>query len=450
MTIIDSLFDLQPELGKIQVQLRAILNEALASADPYHLVNHAILLSNGKVCIGENQYDSTKRMILMAMGKASLAMNQAVMDKIPNFIARGVCVFKTQSITASYWPQIRLVQGGHPIPDLRSLEAGNTMHNCLTGLTADDLVLVMISGGASALVASPVDGISLDDLKVTNQSLIRSGATINEMNAVRKHLERLKGGGMLRAASPAKVEALILSDVIGDDISVIASGPTSADATTFFDALNVIERYRIEKEIPLAVLAHLKTGNAGILPETIKPGDSRLQKVSNRIIGSNSIAINAALLEAHKQRFRAECVSREMVGEARQAADWFLDECQKYRQYPGAFMAIAGGETTVTVRGNGKGGRNLELALATVKRMAYDDKGVLINLATDGEDGPTDAAGAVVTSTTMNRARKLGLNPDDYLMNNDAYTFFEKVGGLIKIGSTGTNVNDLTFYFRVE
>jgi hydroxypyruvate reductase len=245
------------------------------------------------------------------------------------------------------------------------------------------------------------------------------------------------------------MEAFLLSDVIGNDSSVIASGPTVADPTTYAEALEILESYHISRQISAAVLTHLQAGAEGRFPETIKPGDELLKHVNNHIIGSNELSIEAALQEAHTIGLKSVCVSRQMVGEASQAALWFLDESRKAAaRNPGSFMVVAGGETTVTVHGDGKGGRNLELALAAVRGMEGDEHGTLIALATDGEDGPTDAAGAVVTAKTMKRAKELGLNPDTFLQNNDAYTFFEQVGGLIQIGSTGTNVNDLTFYFN--
>lgn len=388
--------------------------------------------------------------MLVAMGKASVAMAQAAVDQIGKQLQRGICVCKAFPEPLPDWKNIQLIRGSHPLPDERSMRAGKAIRACVGGLSANDLVLVMISGGASALVVSPVEGISLDDLQQANQLLLLSGATINEMNAVRKHLEQLKGGGLLRAVSPGKVEALLLSDVIGDDSSVIASGPTVADPTTYAQVLETLEKYQLNEKLPKAVLAHFRAGVSGKAAETVKPGNELLGNVHNHIIGSNSLSVDAALAEATNQGLRGVCVSRGMVGEANEVAGWFLDRCVKLAaENTDPFMAVAGGETTVIVHGKGKGGRNLELALAGVRRLSADEKGVLLTLATDGEDGPTDAAGAIVTADTMKRAQRLGLDPDQFLQNNDAYTFFERVGGLIQTGPTGTNVNDLTFYFRL-
>ena len=426
-----------------------ILSKALTSADPYRLVIEAILLSNADVCIGENQYSLPKKILLIAIGKASVAMTQAAVDKLGGYIFGGVCVCKTLPDLRPDWEKIKLVQGSHPLPDERSVYAGEQIRNYLAGSSPEDLVLVLISGGASALVTSPVEGISLGELKETYYLLLRSGATINEINAVRKHLESLKGGGLVQAAFPAKLEALLLSDVIGDDCSVIASGPTAVDPTTFQQAMGILTHYHLSQQIPKSVLAYLESGALGEVRESVKPGDAILTNVHNTIIGSNALSIKAGMDEAERLGLETICISSQMVGEARQAAQWFLGQSWKAAdQQSGPCMCVAGGETTVTVRGDGLGGRNLEMALSVVKPMASDKKGTFIALATDGEDGPTDAAGAIVTADTMSRAQSLGLDPETYLQNNDAFHFFEQVGGLIKIGSTGTNVNDLTFYFR--
>jgi len=269
------------------------------------------------------------RSFLIALGKASVAMTQAAVDRLGERIARGVCVCKAIPDPLPQWEKIDLVQGAHPIPDERSQAAAEKVSDCLKGLEPEDLVLVLISGGASALVSSPIEGISLDDLKETYRLLLRSGATIDEVNAVRKHLEFLKGGGLIRAARPARMEALLLSDVIGDDMSVIASGPTVADPTTFKEVQEYLKKYDLLEQIPAAVLEKIMRGAAGGLAETVKPGDDILQRVHNRIVGSNTLSIDAALNEAKQLGVRGACVSEQMVGEARLAAQWFLEQSAK-------------------------------------------------------------------------------------------------------------------------
>jgi glycerate 2-kinase len=449
MTSEDGTFLQKQRIQANQAKISLILAKALMSADPYQLVNHHILLSNTKVCIGKNDDFNNSRLILIALGKASLAMTRAVMDQLGDQIAKGVCVCKSLPTPVPDWKNIQILQGSHPIPDVRSVQAGEAICSCLQGLNADDQVLVMISGGASALVSTPVEGISLDDLKAVNQQLLGCGATINEMNAVRKHLEVLKGGGLARLAAPAQISSLILSDVIGDDMSVIASGPTVADPSTYPEVLAILDKYQLGERIPAGVMTHLKLGVEGKAAETLKPGDELLKNVNSQIIGSNELSIDTAIKEAERLGFKTVCLSRQMVGEASEMGRWFVQESQKISAaVEPPLMVVAGGETTVTIHGAGKGGRNQELALAGVKWMADDQKAVFVTLATDGEDGPTDAAGGIVTYQTMQRAQKLGLDPEVYLNNNDAYSFFEKVEGLVKIGATGTNVNDLTFYFK--
>ena len=432
-----------------QKTISLILSMALSSVDPYRLVNDHILLSNTEVCIGQNKHFNINNVILIAMGKASVAMTQAAVDVFGDRISKGVCVCKTMPEKNPNWKIIEIIQGAHPVPNEKSLYAARKVSNLLEDLTEKDLVLVLISGGASALVASPVDGVSLPDLQKMNQLLLNSGATINEMNAVRKHLETLKGGGLARIAYPAKVETLILSDVIGNDVSVIASGPTVPDPSTFRDVESIFEKFSFIDQIPTSIRNYVEKGLSGQAPETVKPEDKIFNSGTCQIIGSNKIAVEAVKAEAEKLGLQAVCLSDEMVGEARERGEWFVCESQKIAaQAQKSIMIISGGETTVTIHGGGKGGRNQELALSTARFMAEDDQSTLITMATDGEDGPTDAAGAIVTSETMIRANELGLDPDEFLENNDAYTFFEKVDGLLLTGPTGTNVNDLTFYFR--
>jgi glycerate 2-kinase len=443
---------------KLQTQLNVpgaetiarVLEAAVNNVDPYRLVDRNILLLNDTLCLEGKRYPGQKFIILVAMGKASLAMTQAAVDKLGARISRGICICKTMPQLPPTWDNIEIIQGAHPVPDERSLHAGQAIREMLSGLTEDDLLLVLVSGGSSALVVDPCEGIGLDDLQAMNRALLHCGATINEMNCVRKHAERLKGGGLVKLANPAKVAALLLSDVIGDDMSVIASGPTVADPTTFANALKIVNKYGITEQMPVSILTHLEKGSRGQATETLKPGNAANRNVTNTLIGSNHHAIQAAMEIAQQEGFDCRCVSEQMTGEASAAAEWFLNQALDCGQMERPAMYIAGGETTVTVRGNGKGGRNLQVALSVVGRMSNLQNAVFVTLATDGEDGPTDAAGAVVTPETKPKALALGLDPAVYLENNDAYTFFEKVDGLIKTGSTGTNVNDLTLLFQFQ
>ncbi len=280
--------------------------------------------------------------------------------------------------------------------------------------------------------------------------LLRAGVTITELNTVRKHLDRIKGGGLLRMAAPARVIAHVLSDVVGNPLDVIASGPAYPDETTFAEALEIINRAKRFGLIPESIFQHLMLGVSAVIPETVKPGDALASSARNVIIGSNIDSCRAAVTKAHEFGFHAEIVTDHLIGEARDAGAYLARVARENEIVQKPWMLVFGGETTVTVRGNGRGGRNQEVALAAVQGMDAVEGRLLITLATDGEDGPTNAAGAVVYGSTLERARLAGIDPVEYLNNNDAHTFFNKIGDLLVIGSTGTNVNDITFLFGFD
>ncbi|MBA4380920.1 MAG: glycerate kinase, partial [Anaerolinea sp.] len=334
----------------------------------------------------------------------------------------------------------------HPVPDGRSLVAGQRVLELLSGLSADDMVFCLISGGGSALMVAPVEGVTLSDLQALTSALLACGASIDEINILRRHLDRLKGGGLARLASPARVVSLILSDVVGNPLEAIASGPTAPDPTTCADALTVLDKYKLHGKVPKSVMSTLKSGR-----ETLKPGDVVFRNVDNILVGSNLLAAQAALKQAGAEGFHPYLLRADLQGEAREVA---VELCRTLRwawqtgdPAPPPACIVAGGETTVTLRGDGRGGRNTELALASVTELANFPEVMLVSLATDGEDGPTDAAGAVVTGETFARAYGLGLDPVEHLHRNDSYTFFAALDDLLKPGPTGTNVNDLTFLF---
>jgi hydroxypyruvate reductase len=316
---------------------------------------------------------------------------------------------------------------------------------------ARDLVITVISGGGSALVDLPAENIDLAQLRELTDGLLRSGATINEMNAVRKHLSLVKGGGLARIASPARVVSLILSDVVGNPLDVIASGPTVPDTTTFRDAWRVLERYGLADSVPRPIANRLRAGMRGEVPETPKEGDPIFDRVQNVVVASNDLAAEAATARARELGFNSLLLSTFVEGEAREVGKLFAAIARELaafgRPCPRPACIVAGGETTVTVRGGGKGGRNQELALSAAIKIAGVDDVMIVAAATDGSDGPTDAAGAIADGSTVARATDAGLDPADYLARNDSYSFFERLGDLIKTGPTNTNVNDLTFVY---
>jgi hydroxypyruvate reductase len=298
----------------------------------------------------------------------------------------------------------------------------------------------------------PASGLSVKNIQDTTTILLRCGATINEINTIRKHLDELKGGGLAKFLFPATVISLLLSDVVGDHPDVIASGPTVADPTTYMDAWALLNKYQISDKIPPQVLSHFSDGMAGKIPETLIPGDLILDKVQNFLVGSNTQTALAAIQAAKAVGYTATLLSTKIEGEASQVGQTIAENAKsslaspEYVDRPACL--IAGGETTVTIKGNGKGGRNQELALGAVKSLSGIDRIILISLATDGGDGPTDAAGAVATNRTYILGLAKGLNPTDYLERNDSYHYFEPLGDLIKTGPTLTNVNDLVFIFN--
>ena len=376
------------------------------------------------------------RTIVVGGGKAAAAMAAAVEQHYAGAL-EGLVV--TRYGHGAPTSRIEVVEASHPVPDAAGREAAARVLAKVQGLTADDLVLALISGGGSALLALPAPGVSLEEKQVVNKALLRSGATISEMNSVRKHLSAIKGGRLARAAAPARVVALMISDVPGDDLSVIASGPTVPDATTRQDALEVIAKYKIDA--PAAVLAHLNSPDC----ETPKPGDPIFSRVENVLIATPQGSLDAAAAVARQAGF-TPCILGDLEGESRDVALVHAGVAKQIALHGQPFAppcaVISGGETTVTVRGNGKGGRDAEFLLALT--LALEGFGGVAAIAcdTDGIDGSEDNAGAIMTADSFERAQKSGVDLKALFANNDAYSAFEKLGDLVVTGPTRTNVND--------
>ncbi len=389
------------------------------------------------------------RVWLVAVGKAAYPMARAAREVLGGRVQGGVVLTKAGHAGPPL-PGLSLYEAGHPVPDERGVQAARAIEALLAQAQADDLVLLLLSGGGSALLVSPAPPLTLEDLRRTTDLLLASGATITEVNAVRKHLERLKGGQLARLAAPARVVALVLSDVLGDPLDAIASGPAAPDPTTFAEAWTVLVRYGLAERVPQAVRERLQAGLRGEVPETPKPGDPLFARVRHHIVGSVRVAAEAALTEARRLGFHAAIATTTLEGEAREvgrALAAVLREMAVYgRPLPRPACLIWGGETTVTLGTgpHGRGGRNQELALAAVEPLAGVPGALLVAFATDGTDGPTDAAGAVVDGDLLARAQALGLRAPDFLARHDAYRFFAPLGALLRPGPTRTNVNDLT------
>jgi hydroxypyruvate reductase len=324
----------------------------------------------------------------------------------------------------------------------------------LSDLTSNDLVLVFLSGGGSSLLSLPVEGISLNDLQLANQVLLSSGGNIIEINTIRKHISQIKGGQLVKMIAPARAVTLILSDVIGNPLDMIASGPTVPDPTTFSDAFNIVKKYRLDKLLPESIINRLKNGVEKIIPDTPKPDDPIFMNVDNILIGSNQDALIAAVQQAKNEGFNAEFLSFPIQGEASLAgekmAEILIQMAVSDKPLPRPALLVAGGETSVTLPAalfTGKGGRNLETALSALKLLDRVKDAALITLASDGEDGLTDAAGGVVTGESYQRAVELRLDIEKELNNHNSYLVFEKLGDLLQPGPTQTNVNDICYLF---
>ncbi len=432
----------------------AIQQAALEAVEPGAAVGRQVQRRGTELRVGDRAYDlsAVERIWVVGGGKAATAMAAALHGLLGERLKGGLVVTKYghRDPQLDTGP-VAALEAGHPLPDEASVTGAQGIAELLGRATSRDLVVAVISGGASTLLTLPVPGLTLADLQETTGLLLRSGATIVELNKVRKHLSQIKGGGLARLAGQATVASLILSDVVGDPLDVIGSGPTVADPTTFADAWSVLARYDLLGRVPGAVRERLAAGLRGQAADTPKPGDPLFERVQNVIVGSNHLAAEAAVREARNHGLNTLLLSTFVEGEAREVARVAAGLVKEVAAYdrPVARPAclVWGGETTVTVRGEGKGGRNQELALAAALALEGVPNALLVALGTDGTDGPTDAAGAVASGETVADARSLGLDPVASLDNNDSYPFFDALGDLIRTGPTGTNVNDLLFLF---
>jgi glycerate 2-kinase len=434
-----------PRLRRIALRIfRAALGAAQArAAVTRHLSLSQRWLRAGNVRLPLKDFD---RIFLIAAGKASNEMAAAVEEIAGSRLTGGIVVSK-------HLPQrqrlrtARILAAEHPIPGIEGMRAAAAIRELLRELNARDLLLVAISGGASALLPAPSEPITLAAKQRTTELLLRAGANIRELNAVRKHLSMLKGGRLAALAYPATVVGLLLSDVVGDRLDVIGSGLTAPDESTFQDALAVLEKFDLMEDAPPAVRDHLLRGIRGEIAETPKPNDPIFENVHNLIIGSNRLALEAAAHEAKALGYRPVILSSTIEGEAREVArvhaEILREAISSGNPAPPPVCILSGGETTVTVRGNGRGGRCQEFALAAALAMDGLKNAIVLSAGADGTDGPTDAAGAVATGNTLKRARRLGLDARAHLAANNSYAFFDSLGDLVRTGPTGTNVMDV-------
>jgi glycerate 2-kinase len=415
----------------------SIFKAGIAAADPYQAVRHYLtpeLLSH------------YAKVHVIAFGKAACAMAQAAQDIIPGGMLAGRGIAVTNYENATPVDNVDVIGASHPLPDAAGIDGARLIADRVRSAKENELVLVLVSGGGSALIPYPAGQITLQEKIATTDLLLACGATINQINCVRKHLSLLKGGGLARMAMPAHVHALILSDVLGDDPSSIASGPTVADDTTYADAIEILKDKDIWGRVPVNVRQHLEQGKLGHIAETPKPGDDIFKNTGHTLIGSNTLSVNAMLEAARKLGYLTELYSKHLSGEARTVGDVLAAQCAESLPQSKPLALLAGGETTVTLKGTGRGGRNQEMALAFA--LAAEQNGLTCNWTflsggTDGRDGPTDAAGGLVDNNTVKRMAQAGVNPVELLENNDSYNALKASDDLVNTGATGTNVADL-------
>ena len=445
------------------VQLTEIFRAGVKRVDPYDLVTGAISLEKSILKIETEDFHrsfdlkTVESIVVIGAGKATARMALALEHILGSKISSGCIVVKyghTENLE-----YIHCIEAGHPIPDDNGVKGTRKILSLAEKADMRTIVFTLISGGGSALLPCPCKqrvkdreiSLTLQEKQSVTRQLLESGATINEINCIRKHLSGIKGGNLARAIYPAAAVNLILSDVVGDDFDVIASGPTVPDPTSYADVMSIIDKYALKDSLPQKVMELVDLGLYGALPETPKPGDPSFSNSANILIGTNYLSLKAAAAKADSLGFTSIILSSQITGEAREVAKVLYGIGKDSRKHnllgPGNLCIIAGGETTVTIRGTGKGGRNQELALAylaEMKNSPADADGIyFLSASTDGNDGPTDAAGAFASRDLLQLAGKAGCKINAYLRDNNAYEFFDRLGHLLKTGPTNTNVCDL-------
>lgn len=426
----------------------AIFNAGVSAVQPSRLLSKSIQLHDNTVWLqGKpfplNEWDN---IFIVGAGKASAAMAVEAEKILGEHISKGIIVTKYGHRLDLQ--KIKCVEAGHPLPDAKSVLAGKEVMQLVQRAGEKDIIISLISGGASALLADHPPGTSLKDVQELINFLLNSGATINEINIVRKHLSLIKGGQLARAAYPAMIVSFILSDVIGDPLDIIASGPTVPDPSSYGDAYKILERYHLLNRISSSVRVWMQKGMKGEIADTPKPGDQIFEKSFNHLIGTNRIALDAAAEKARELGYTSFILTDKLQGEAKEQAALFVQKVFAQDKVSKPMCILMGGETTVTIKGKGKGGRNQEFALAALEELMkkYSDDAplpLILSAGTDGTDGPTEATGAIVDKETIDQVERLGLDTATYLQSNDSYHFFGKAGGHIITGPTQTNVMDI-------
>ncbi|RZB32123.1 MAG: glycerate 2-kinase [Desulfobacteraceae bacterium Eth-SRB1] len=424
-----------------------IFYSGLRAVEPGAAVKKYCRRENNHLFIGDLRYDLSeyKNIFVIGAGKATAPMAAEIENILGDRITKGIINVKYGH--TSKLGRIKLIEAGHPVPDKNGQQGAEAVIDLVNNAGEEDLVLCLISGGGSALLPVPFPGLTLKDKQDTIKILLSCGAAIHEINALRKHISMIKGGRLAQAAHPASLVSLIFSDVVGDNLDVIASGPTVPDSSSFGDCMTIIDKYDIREKLPKSVVKHIKNGISGMVPETPETGDPAFDKTHNLIIGSNIEAILEASKKARELGYNAMILSSMIEGDTTHVAHVHSAIAREIIQtgnpIPSPACILSGGETTVTIKGKGLGGRNQEFALAAAMDIAGAENIVILSGGTDGTDGPTDAAGAIADTNTLSRAITMGLNPGHFLTDNDSYHFFQKLGDLLITGPTNTNVMDL-------
>jgi hydroxypyruvate reductase len=427
--------------------LHTIFHAALQAVDPGEAIRTHVRRDGDRLWVSGREYDLGRytALSLVGMGKAGAAMAAALEALLGERVRGGHVIVKYGH--GAPLRRVTLHEATHPIPDEAGVRATRALIDFVSGRGPDELIICLISGGGSALSPAPSDGITLAEKQEVTRLLLGCGASIHEINALRKHISQLKGGQLARLACPATLITLVLSDVVGDSLDVIASGPTVPDTSTFADCLEILHRYDLREQVPAAIRRRLEAGVAGSIPETPKPTDPAFERTQTVIVGRNLQALEAASRCATALGYRALILSSAIEGETREVAKVHAGIAKEVvasgHPIPAPACILSGGETTVTLRGQGTGGRNQEFVLAMALEIRDLPGIAVLSGGTDGTDGPTDATGAVADGTTCARAEQLGMQPRTALLNNDAYPFFDRLGDLLRTGPTQTNVMDV-------
>lgn len=426
--------------------LLSSIDQTLQAANPQRVLGKAIKKKGNQLHVGNTFYDLSRfrRIVCVGAGKASGHMAVALERAFNQYLEGGLIIVKDGYITQT--KKIKMIEAGHPVPDRRGVKATQKLLSLAQSLTKQDLLIVLLSGGASSLLCAPAEGLTLSDKKRTTQLLLKSGATIQEINIVRKHVSAIKGG-QLAQSTPATILTLVISDVFGDDLSTIGSGPTYPDPFTFQDAWEILKNRKLLSAVPLAVRRHLNKGCQGKIPETLKARRGNSPRRHHEILTNNDTVLSEAAEALIRMKCHTTTLPFFVQGEAKDVGKMLgklaRDISQGGKPFSPPACLVAGGEPTVTVHGKGRGGRAQETVLAAAQEIAGLRNVYVAGFGTDGTDGPTDVAGAVVDGRTLLRAQKIGLCPEKMLKRNDSYNFFKKAGGHIITGPTGTNVNDI-------